>query len=108
VTRRYASLQLLLLSLPPRREVAGAVEKCHDQNLLFFHLVQQPIREDEELANRIRPRLLRGPEQPFAAQVSFDLLVRNHTPGLAVPDTSTDRLHHVQVVLHVVQAAVVW
>jgi hypothetical protein len=53
-------------------------------------------------------RLLRGPEQPFAAQVSGDLLVRNHTPGLAVRDTSTDRLHHVQGVLHVVQAAVVW
>jgi hypothetical protein len=30
----------------------------------------------------------------LAAQVSCDLLVRNHTSGLAVRDTSTDRLHH--------------
>jgi hypothetical protein len=36
------------------------------------------------------------------------LLVRNHTPGLAVRYTSTDRLHHVQVVMHIVQAAIVW
>jgi hypothetical protein len=30
--------------------------------------------------------------QPFAAEVGSDLLVRNHTPGLAISDASTDRL----------------
>jgi hypothetical protein len=36
-------LLLPLLSLPPRREVARAVEKCDDQDTVVFHFVQQPI-----------------------------------------------------------------
>ncbi len=43
---------LPLLSLPPRREVARAAEKCHDQDPVVFHFVQQPILEHEEPSNR--------------------------------------------------------
>ena len=54
------------------------------------------------------PRLRRGPEQPFAAQVSGDLFVRNDAIRLDVCQASTDRLDDVQVIQHVVQAAIVW
>jgi hypothetical protein len=46
------SLLLLLSSLPPRREVAHAAEKCDDQDSVVFHFVQQAILEHEELPNR--------------------------------------------------------
>ena len=36
------------------------------------------------------------------------MLMRNDPAGLAVSETPTDRLHDVEVVQHVVEAAVVW
>jgi hypothetical protein len=50
-SERHVSL-LLLSSLPPRREVARAVEKWHDQYTVLFYFVQQPMLEHQELANR--------------------------------------------------------
>ena len=55
-----------------------------------------------------RPRLLSGPVQPFPAHFSHDLLVGDDPTRFAVRHTLPDGLHHIEVVQHVVQTAIVW
>jgi hypothetical protein len=56
---------------------------------------------------RIGLRRPREPELPFAAQVSSNLFVRNNLPSLAISRPPTNRLCNVEVIQHVIQAAVV-
>lgn len=46
--------------------------------------------------------------QPLPAHFSDNLLVRNEPPSRTIRQAPIDGLHHVEVVQHVVQAAVVW
>lgn len=101
------------LLAPPSGEVAGTVQEGQDLDPRAGDLVDQTIPVRCRLPPRqlggwpARTRLLASAEQPFLAELFFDLLMgestsRSHV-GLAALDSSQD----IKVVQHVVHAAVI-
>jgi hypothetical protein len=62
----------------------------------------------ERVSCGFRPKLRRGPEQPFATELGRNLLMRNDTASFGVCAPTVYGLHDVEVVQHIVHTAVVW
>ena len=56
----------------------------------------------------IVPRLLNGPELPFAPELKGYLFMGEGSARIGVGHASRDGLNNVQMVQHVVETAVVW
>lgn len=56
----------------------------------------------------IQPRLRCGPEEPFPPKLCRDLFVRNDEARVGLIKAAPDCLDNVEMVEHVVKAAIVW